>query len=158
MRTLNWLQISDFHLRESQAWEQDVVLSEMCQDIERRGKDIGPIDFVLATGDLAFAGQPEEYKRAEAFFNEVIRVTSVPRERVYFIPGNHDVNRKLQKTCFAGARHILKSENEIDSFLEIKRKSRHYCRDKIIIISFKKPISPGRRGAGRRTGSATSPN
>jgi hypothetical protein len=27
------------------------------------------------------------------------------------------VNRKLQKTCFAGARHILKSENEIDSFL-----------------------------------------
>ena len=117
MRTLNWLQISDFHLREIQAWEQDVVLSAMCKDIERRSKDIGPIDFVLATGDIAFGGQPEEYERANAFFDKVVHVTGVPQERIYCIPGNHDVNRNRQKTCFAGARHILQSENEIDSFL-----------------------------------------
>jgi len=64
MRPISWLHISDFHLRDSQAWAQDVVLSAMCKDIERQRGAIGTIDFVLATGDLAFAGKAHEYAGA----------------------------------------------------------------------------------------------
>lgn len=117
MRLVNWLHISDFHLRDSQAWAQDVVLSAMCKDIERRRANAGSIDFVLATGDLAFAGKAHEYDRAAAFFDEVVQVTGVPRERIFCIPGNHDVDRDRQRTCYTGARHILQSQNDIDSFL-----------------------------------------
>lgn len=117
MRTITWLQISDFHLRDSQAWAQDVVLSAMSMDINRRRESAGGIDFVLATGDFAFAGKANEYARAAVFFDEVLRVAGVPRERIFFIPGNHDVDRDRQKMCFAGARHVLQSQNEIDAFL-----------------------------------------
>lgn len=117
MRPVIWLHLSDFHLRDSQAWAQDLVLSAMCKDIERRRADAGVIDFVLATGDLAFAGKAHEYDRAAAFFDEVTRVAGVARERIFCIPGNHDVDRDRQRTCFTGARHILRSQNDIDSFL-----------------------------------------
>lgn len=117
MRPVTWIHISDFHLRDSQAWAQDVVLSAMCEDIERRRADAGTIDFVLATGDLAFAGKTHEYARAAAFFEEVTRVAGVSRERIFCVPGNHDVDRDRQKTSFTGARHILQSQNDIDLFL-----------------------------------------
>ncbi|MDQ8727384.1 metallophosphoesterase [Bradyrhizobium sp. LHD-71] len=117
MRTVRWLQISDFHLRTRQAWEQDVVLSAMCKSIERKCKGEGGLDFILATGDLAFSGKAEEYQLSSAFFDEIVKVTGVPRERIFFIPGNHDVNRDRQKMCFAGARHVLQNENAIDDFL-----------------------------------------
>lgn len=117
MDLVSWLHISDFHLRDSQAWAQDVVLSAMCEDIERRRLESGTIDFVLATGDLAFSGKAHEYDRAANFFEEVARVAGVARERIFCIPGNHDVDRDQQTTCFAGARHILQNQNVIDSFL-----------------------------------------
>lgn len=135
MRPVSWLHISDFHLRDSQAWEQDVVLSAMCKDIERQSARAGTIDFVLATGDLAFAGKAGEYERAGVFFDGVARIAGVPRERIFCIPGNHDVDRDRQKMCFAGARHVLQCENEIDSFLgspeevtTLLERQEHYCR------------------------------
>ena len=117
MRPITWLQISDFHLRDSQAWAQDVVLSAMCKDIARHRHAVGTIDFVLATGDLAFAGKANEYERASAFFDEVVKVAGISHDRIFCIPGNHDVDRDRQKMCFAGARHVLRSQNEIDNFL-----------------------------------------
>ena len=39
---------------------QDVSISAMCRDIERRQSYVGAIDFVLATGDLAFAGKAHD--------------------------------------------------------------------------------------------------
>jgi hypothetical protein len=117
MRAVTWLHISDFHLCDSQAWAQDVVLPALCKDIERQRERADTIDFVLATGDLAFAGKAGEYERAAAFFDEFVRVAGVPRERIFCVPGNHDVDRDRQKMCFAGARHLLQSENEIDVFL-----------------------------------------
>ena len=117
MRPINWLHISDFHLRQGQEWAQDFVLSTMCQHMQSRQQDSDPIDFVLATGDLAFSGGSAEYELARAFFDEVITVTGVPRERIYFVPGNHDVDRSCQKMAFAGARHSLRSQNEVDILL-----------------------------------------
>jgi hypothetical protein len=89
----------------------------MCTSIDRRCKEAGGLDFILATGDLAFSGKAEEYQLARVFLDEVLRVTQLPRERIFFIPGNHDVNRDRQKMCFSGARHVLQSENAIDDFL-----------------------------------------
>ncbi|MEZ5489046.1 MAG: metallophosphoesterase [Gammaproteobacteria bacterium] len=117
MRRVTWLHISDFHLRDSHAWAQDVVLSSMCKDIERCRREFGTIDFVLVTGDIAFAGKPHEYDIAAAFFEEIVKVTGVPRERIFCIPGNHDVDRDRQRMCFLGARQTLQSQNAIDSFL-----------------------------------------
>ena len=47
---------------------------------------------VIFSGDLAFSGQVEEYAIAETFFNRVLKEFKVDRERLFVIPGNHDVN------------------------------------------------------------------
>jgi hypothetical protein len=55
MRPITWLHISDIHLRQRDAWEQDVVLRAMCDDISKRRVAMAP-DFVLVSGDWAATG------------------------------------------------------------------------------------------------------
>jgi hypothetical protein len=112
MRPIGWLHISDFHLRVNYAWAQDAVLSAMRDDIIRRRKAGAIFDFVLATGDIAYAGKAPEYKLAVAFFDELAAATAVPREKIFCIPGNHDIDRDRQKMSFAGARLKLQCEND----------------------------------------------
>jgi hypothetical protein len=117
MRPTTWLHISDFHLREQHAAPQDAVLSSMLADIERRRKAGISFDFILASGDLAFSGKGAEYGLAELFFGELSTVSGVPRELIFCIPGNHDVDRNRQTTAFAGARLKLRSQNDVYPFL-----------------------------------------
>jgi 3',5'-cyclic AMP phosphodiesterase CpdA len=77
------------------------VLSAMRDDIIRRRKAGAIFDFVLATGDIAYAGKAPEYKLAVAFFDELAAATAVPREKIFCIPGNHDIDRDRQKMSFA---------------------------------------------------------
>jgi 3',5'-cyclic AMP phosphodiesterase CpdA len=101
MRPIGWLHISDFHLRVNHSWAQDAVFSAMRDDIIRRRKAGAIFDFVLATGDIAYAGKAPEYKLAVAFFDELAAATAVPREKIFCIPGNHDIDRDRQKMSFA---------------------------------------------------------
>ena len=41
----------------------------------------------------------------------------MPRKRIFCVPGNHDVQRGRQKSCFRGARQELESENDVYAFL-----------------------------------------
>jgi hypothetical protein len=42
----------------------------------------------------------------------------VPKERIFCVPGNHDIDREKEKFCFLGARGHLDSQNRIDLLLE----------------------------------------
>jgi Calcineurin-like phosphoesterase len=117
VRSISWIHISDFHMQASNAWSQDVVLTAMADAIERHLKSGISLDFILATGDIAFSGKAEEYKLAESFFDALSTVSRVPKERIFCIPGNHDIDRERQKLCFRGARSYLESQNQIDPFL-----------------------------------------
>jgi len=117
LREIAWLQISDLHMRLRDEWSQDVVLSAMAHSIRQRRDQGLALDFILATGDLAFAGKKEEYALVDRFFDELVVATGVPKERIFCIPGNHDVNRDKQKLCFQGARATLTSPNAVDPVL-----------------------------------------
>jgi hypothetical protein len=117
MRPLCWLHTSDIHMRVSATWSQDVVLRAMCEDVAKQRKDGISADFILATGDLAFSGKAEEYKLAGAFFDALSDASGVPKDRIFCIPGNHDIDRDRQKMCFLGARNQLQSQNQIDLLL-----------------------------------------
>ena len=118
MRDIRWLHISDFHMQDNPSSAQDAVLTAMLDDIGQRYMDGLVFDFVLATGDLAFSGKESEYTLVEAFFDQLVDTISLPRDMIFCIPGNHDVNRDRQKTCFVGARSILNDQSAIYSFLE----------------------------------------
>lgn len=117
MRPICWLHISDIHLRASDAWSQDVVLKTMCDHISHQRTQGTAADFILTTGDIAFSGKTAEYALAAGFFDALSIAAGVPRERIFCIPGNHDINRDRQKLCFQGARVSLQDQNKVDELL-----------------------------------------
>ena len=117
MRPVHWIHISDFHLRESKVWSQDAVLIAMLDDIKRRVAEGITFDFVLATGDLAFSGQENQYVLVEAFIEELATAINLTHDKIFCVPGNHDVNRDRQTKCFIGAQSTLKNQSDVYSFL-----------------------------------------
>ena len=117
MHPIYWLHISDFHIRDSQTSAQNAVLTAMLTDIKKRCNGGLIFDFVLVTGDLAFSGKESEYHLVGAFFDDLATTIGFSREKIFCIPGNHDVDRQRQKMCFEGTRNSLQSQTEIYSFL-----------------------------------------
>jgi len=117
MRSICWLHISDIHMRASDAWSQDVVLTAMCDHIAQQRAEDCAVDFILATGDLASSGKADEYVLAAKFFDALSTASGVPKERIFCIPGNHDIDRERQNLCFLGARTSLRDQNRIDALL-----------------------------------------
>ena len=96
MNTITWLHISDLHFRTSQAYDANVVLRALLRDVAERIEQEGlQPDFLAVSGDIAFSGQPAEYDLARRFFDDLLRTTELPKERLFLVPGNHDVNRSL---------------------------------------------------------------
>jgi predicted phosphodiesterase len=66
---------------------------------------------------VAFSGRSEEYALATAFFDALLRITGVPKERLFVIPGNHDVDRSVISTAAAGLPGILTSRDAANQLL-----------------------------------------
>lgn len=135
MRPICWLHISDIHLRIQNEWSQDVVLNAMCSQIEKqRSQGVEP-DFILVTGDIAFSGKSKEYALAGYFFNALQTASGVPIERIFCVPGNHDIDRDRYNLCFRGARVVLGGPSQVDALLEggedlealLKREENYRC-------------------------------
>lgn len=67
----------------------------LIQDARALAAQLGPIGAILVSGDIAYAGAPEEYDAAYEWLSELANACGCPLTRVFVIPGNHDVNRKI---------------------------------------------------------------
>jgi hypothetical protein len=75
-----------------------VVRDALMRDIERRAEECHPslseLDFVIFSGDLAFRGIRSEYDTAEEdFLKPLLQAAGVGLDRLFMVPGNHDVDR-----------------------------------------------------------------
>ncbi|MCB9738905.1 MAG: metallophosphoesterase [Deltaproteobacteria bacterium] len=94
-RPLCWLHLSDLHLQATD-WRQSLVISQLVRDLPEllRERDLQPT-LVFCTGDIASSGQPAEYLAASEAFAALLQALGVdPRQRLFLVPGNHDVDRK----------------------------------------------------------------
>jgi len=114
---LEWLHVSDFHFSAREKFSQDVATSALLDDVVHRIAGHDPPTLVLVTGDVAMAGKREEYELAGAFLSRLAATVEVPHERFFFVPGNHDVDRSLQRLAYVGACQELISETEVDRLL-----------------------------------------
>jgi hypothetical protein len=92
------LHISDIHFREPNCVNPDMdpdrpYRTRMIQDARERIERIGPLGAILIGGDVAFKGHPLEYEAAKSWIGELAEACGCPLERVFIIPGNHDVDR-----------------------------------------------------------------
>lgn len=52
----------------------------------------GPIDYIIISGDIADRAQYEQYEHFDKFIDFAMQCFSVPADRIFFTPGNHDVD------------------------------------------------------------------
>jgi predicted phosphodiesterase len=93
---ITWLHLSDLHFRvnEQDTFDRDIVLKSLLDDLQLlRSRSTIRIDFIVVTGDIAYSGKAEEYALARAFLDSLLASTSLSREQLFIVPGNHDVDR-----------------------------------------------------------------
>jgi S1-C subfamily serine protease/predicted phosphodiesterase len=56
-----------------------------------------PVDLVCITGDVANWGLADEYPEATELITRTARLADVPMDRVFIVPGNHDICRTTNK-------------------------------------------------------------
>ncbi|OWV96927.1 hypothetical protein ATY81_27575 [Rhizobium sp. R72] len=74
----------------------------------------GTPDLIFLTGDIAFSGKENEYLHATKFLDELLQRTGVGRDRLFVIPGNHDVDRTKGK----GLARTLSSSDDADAYFD----------------------------------------
>ncbi len=92
-------------------------MSAMLENIEDQCANGLVIDFILATGDIAFSGKDSEYDLAELFINKLSVAARLPCEMIFCVPGNHDIQRERYTTLFSGAREKLHNATDVYTFL-----------------------------------------
>jgi WD40 repeat protein len=73
-------------------------------------KDGVPFDLVVFTGDLADRGTPTDYPEAIAFLKETCAALDVPLERLFLVPGNHDIDRTIQPAAWESLRRDIATD------------------------------------------------
>ena len=113
-KELKWLHISDFHCKEGVQWSQDIVLKSLLDDIEQKYSNRLSPDLIFITGDISFSGKKTEFEIAQSFINKLSEITKVKKDNIFFVPGNHDVDRNEEEDAVVGARLVTKSLSELD--------------------------------------------
>lgn len=105
MQKLTWLHLSDIHFSRKTQWRDSASLTSLleCLTQEFNSGDLPRPDLIFCTGDIAYgeaSANPMsgQYEEAKAFFDKLLTVcgepgSALPKERLFVVPGNHDVNR-----------------------------------------------------------------
>lgn len=109
--TFSILHLSDLHERGPNEKER-VRRYRVLGDAWKRNLDDllneGAIDMVCLTGDVAHSGRTEEYEQAGRYLEEWLgHLGHRSRERLFIIPGNHDINRTINEQTWAALRNKL---------------------------------------------------
>ena len=101
------LHLSDLHIGSEKPTLTGANLRRVKDKIFERWPS-GP-DLIVVSGDISNTGHPDEYKKAEKWFQELSGLLSfsLPSNKLLLIPGNHDVNVAL-----AASRQISINEDK----------------------------------------------
>src|SRR5438552_241894 len=95
---LAFLHLSDIHFRSALSGgvhdlDED-LRAELERDVVHLSEKLGPLAGILVTGDIAFAGLPEEFQVAKEWLGALCQRLKCPEQNVWTVPGNHDVDRQ----------------------------------------------------------------
>jgi 3',5'-cyclic AMP phosphodiesterase CpdA len=112
------LHISDLHIRVDNNFDRSVVLDPLIKRIGDDLKDpkssLKP-EIIVVTGDIAYSGQKDEYTLAKILFDDLLKKLEISNDRLFIVPGNHDVDfGKYRKTDFP----TYENEKELNDELE----------------------------------------
>jgi nucleoside phosphorylase/predicted MPP superfamily phosphohydrolase len=94
------LHISDLHIRndEQERFDRSVVLDPLLKRVQEDVKKGLKPGIIVVTGDVAYQGIQAEYELAQKFLDDLLGAAALSsREKMFIVPGNHDVNRKMYR-------------------------------------------------------------
>jgi 3',5'-cyclic AMP phosphodiesterase CpdA len=116
---LRILHLSDLHERVALEWMDEKRKAKVrLSEAERRrvleesnfleiiADDIGTVDLVCFTGDAADWGLPEEFNKATRRLDTILSALKLGRDRLFVVPGNHDVQRKKAELTWNRMREL----------------------------------------------------
>ncbi len=91
---LSILHISDFHFTRRKLREQQIVVDALIKDLETLCIGHRRPDLVVFTGDLVQRGGVDSHEDAyDCLLSRVAQATGCSDERIFIVPGNHDLAR-----------------------------------------------------------------
>ena len=126
MALISWLHLSDWHQEAPALSMARKKVRDALLDRIRRRRDISRqlarIDLIFFTGDLASAGLPDEYHAAQTeFLDPVLTAANVSRDRLFLVPGNHDLEWSMLDTL-PDLTGTFISQDAVSKWLEHPRK------------------------------------
>lgn len=92
MDKIHWLHLSDIHLN-----KRDVDSRRMRNRLLDYMKELGTqIDYIFITGDLRYAPMGEFAADTVDYINKLLNVTNLTVDRLFIVPGNHDIERDAE--------------------------------------------------------------
>ena len=119
--SVTWLHVSDFHLGDDAPYDQVVILRSLVESVKRFRQEGHRPDLIFATGDIASTGKAREYAIATTFFEALLNAAGLTRDRLFIVPGNHDVDRKMGK----GLARTLDSNGDADEYFDPETPTPH---------------------------------
>lgn len=123
--SITWLHVSDLHFGHKKELrlriDQELTSQEIVNDAKRMLAKLGRPDFIFVTGDVAFkADAASEYPAATKWLNDLVSSVGSSADKVFIVPGNHDVDRgKVKENYTSQAAHekLRKIPEDVDVFL-----------------------------------------
>jgi len=117
-RKLSWLHLSDLHIRSGEQYDQTVALNSLISDVRQLVMEQDAnFDMVFLTGDLAFSGHSDEYSVVQEFIHDLSSAAAVPLDRIFCVPGNHDVDRSQVTPFRVNVARALTSRELVSQLL-----------------------------------------
>ena len=120
MSGVTWLHLSDWNQKGNE-FDRLVLRDALIKDIKNREKidpKLTSVDFIIFSGNVAFSAQIEEFEAAvHQFFDPLLSASGISRDRLFIVPGNHDIDRSSLAQLPNTFLHPLESNAETLSWL-----------------------------------------
>lgn len=118
---LKILHLSDLHFDKGSLRDQRILLTALFGDIRHSVTTCGAYDLVLFTGDLIAKGAYTDENLDSVvgeFLLPLIEAAAISPDRLFLVPGNHDVDLSAQSSIVKGARKGLTTEDEVGRYIQ----------------------------------------
>jgi predicted phosphodiesterase len=121
MAQITWLHLSDWH-QDTEKHDRKVLADKLREDLTARAEldpRLAQVDFVVFSGDAANHGKAEEFRAVrDVLFEPVLKLLELKPDRLFMVPGNHDLDRSVITKRLAPALNApLTSHNAVKDWL-----------------------------------------
>ncbi len=112
MNVFRILHISDLHIGSEDNFDRSVVLEPLIERVEGDIKQGLKPEIVVLSGDIANSGMTAEYELAKTFLADLIGKIGLGSDRLFMVPGNHDVYRRKYRKSDVPSYETMRELNE----------------------------------------------